>query len=111
MIEEIVIAYLNANLTVHVGGEVPNRPPLRYVVVQKKGGERENHIYTALFQFDAYAESLVAAAALCKEVMAVVDEMTDLDEVCSCEYGGDFNATDTASKRYRYQAMYNITHY
>ena len=111
MIEETIIAYLNANLSVPVGGEISDKHPLRYVVVQKKGGERENHIYTSLFQFDAYAESLAAAAALCKDVMAVVDEMTDLGEVCSCEYGGDFNATDTASKRYCYQAMYNITHY
>lgn len=111
MIETTIIAYLNANLTVYVGGEIPDKPPLRYVVVQKKGGERVNRIDTALFQFDAYAESLAAAAALCKDVMAVVEDMTDLDDICSCEYGGDFNATDTASKRYRYQAMYNITHY
>lgn len=111
MIEAIIIAYLNANLTVPVSGEIPEDKTNRYVVVQKRGGERENHIYTSLFQFDVYAESLETAATLCKEVIAVIDEMTELDEVCNCEYGGDFNATNIASKQYCYQAMYNITHY
>lgn len=111
MIEETIIAYLGANLPVHVGGEIPSKPPQRFIVVQKRGGERENHIPTSLIQFDVYAERLAEAANLCQEVMALVDDMICLDEVCSCEYGGDYNATDTASKRYRYQAMYNITHY
>ena len=111
MIEATIIAHLGANLAVHVGGEIPAKPEQRYVVVQKRGGERENHIYTSLIQFDAYAESLAEAAKLCQEVMAIVDDMICLDEVCSCEYGGDYNATDTASKRYCYQAMYDITHY
>lgn len=111
MIEQLIISHLLSRLSCCVDGEIPVEPPQRFVVVQKRGGERENHIYTSLIQFDVYAESLATAAALCKEVMAAVDNMTDLDEVCSCEYGGDYNATDTASKRYCYQAMYNITHY
>ena len=111
MIEEIIIKHLNEVLGIHVGGEVPAKPDRRFVVVQKRGGERTDHIYTSLFQFDVYAESLFEASALCKEVIKVVDDLICIEEICNCDYGGDYNATDTASKRYRYQAMYNITHY
>ena len=111
MIEETIIAYLSQNLTEPVKAEIPANPPQRFVVIQKKGSDRENHIDTALFEFDSYAESLFAAAELNEAVKAVVESLTDLDEISCCEFGGDYNATDTASKRYCYQAMYNITHY
>ena len=111
MIEEIIIKRLNAVLGIYVGGEVPVEPDQRFVVVRKRGGERTDHIYTSLIQFDVYAERLSEASALCKALVEAVDDLTCLDEICNCEYGGDYNATDTASKRYRYQAMYNITHY
>ena len=54
---------------------------------------------------------MLAAMELSKAVRDAVESMTDLDEICCCEYGGDFNDTDTASKQYCYQAVYNITYY
>ena len=111
MIEMTVISYLSARLSCHVGAEIPAKRPDRFVVVEKMGGERENFIDTATISFKSYAPTMLAAMELSKAVRDAVESMTDLDEICCCEYGGDFNDTDTASKQYCYQAVYNITYY
>ena len=35
----------------------------------------------------------------------------DLDEIIQIELNSDYNFTDTETKEYRYQAIFNITHY
>lgn len=111
MIEPIIIAYLTDHVSAEVRGEIPENRPERLVVVEKMGGDRENRIDTATISFKSYAPTLLAAMELNAEVKESVESMTDLDEISCCEYGGDFNDTDTASKQYCYQAVYNITHY
>ena len=111
MLEITIIGYLGTHITAPVYAEIPAGKPERFVVVEKMGGERENYIDTAAVSFRSFGPSLLDAMKLNEEVMAAVETMTDLDEICCCEYGGDFNDSDTASKQYCYQAMYNITYY
>lgn len=35
----------------------------------------------------------------------------DLDEIIQIDLNSDYNFTDTETKEYRYQAIFNITHY
>ena len=42
------------------------------------------------------------------ETMLDIDE---LDSISKCELNSDYNFTDTQQKKYRYQAVFNLTYY
>lgn len=111
MIEKIVLDFLTLRLTVPVRMEVPADPLKRFVVIKKADSNRENLINTTMVIAQSYAETLLEAAKLNELVKAAMDDLTDLDEICSSRLNSDYNFTDTASKRYRYQAVFDITHY
>lgn len=113
MIETVILAHLKTALdTDNVFMEVPrDNLPTRFVVVEKTGGDRENYINTASFAVQSYAESLYEAAVLNEAVKAAMDSLVEEDEVSKAAYQTDYNFTDTETKRYRYQAVYDITHY
>ena len=51
------------------------------------------------------------AAALNELVKTAADSLVTLDEIASAKLNSDYNFTDTTTKRYRYQAVYDIKHY
>jgi len=55
--------------------------------------------------------ALYEAAELNEQIKAVMDQMPDTVDVGRVELNSDYNFTDTAAKRYRYQAVYDLTHY
>ena len=110
MIEIIVLNYLNEKLSVPAYMEKPERPPKRYVLIEKVGGTRENFINTATVTLQSYAESLFLAATINEEVKVAMDNLIELDSVGSSHYNTDYNFTDTDKKKYRYQAIYHITY-
>lgn len=111
MIEEIVRAWLAGRLSVPVYLEVPERPPQAFVVLEKTGGSKIDHIRRATLALQSYAGRLTDAARLNERVKAAMEDMPDLDEVCRAALNSDYNFTDTQSKKYRYQAVYDITYY
>ena len=111
MIETIVKDFMESSLPVPVFMEYPREHHTRFVVLRKGGNSRENLIDTAMFIADSYAESLHETAKLNELVVAAFDSLTDLDAVSSSKRGGDYNAFDTQNKRYRYQAICNVTYY
>lgn len=113
MIETVILAHLKTALdTNNVFMEVPrDNLPTKFVVVEKTGGDRENLINTATFAVQSYAESLYEAAALNELTKAAMDSLVEEDEISKSAYQTDYNFTDTSTKRYRYQAVYDITHY
>ena len=106
MIEETVRKYLAGELDVPVYMELPEKPPAAFVLVEKTGSERSNHIESSMMAVQAYAGTMLEAAQLNEAVKQAMDSLALLSEVNS-----DYNFTDTASKLYRYQAVYDITHY
>lgn len=111
MIEGVVRGYLEDALDVPCRMEVPSGAPERFVVVEKTGSDTENHICRATIAVQSYGPTLLEAARLNERVKAAMDGLSGLDEICRCRLNSDYNYTDTASKRYRYQAVYDITHY
>ena len=108
MIEKIVLDYLNEILEVPAYMEMPQQQPDRFVIIEKTGGSRENHINSATFALQSYAESKYLAASLNEEVKAAMDKITELNTVSKSEYNTDYDYTDTAKKKYRYQAVYDL---
>ena len=108
MIEKTIIDYLNDNLVVPAYMEMPEDKPERFVLLEKTGSSVENLIYSATFAIQSYAESLYEAAVLNEEVKKAMDNIIALDSVLSSKLNSDYNFTDTETKEYRYQAVYDL---
>lgn len=111
MIEIIVKNHVERKLDVPVYLEFPSDAPARLVVLRKGGSSREDFIDSAMFVAESYAESLLEAARLNEQVKAAMDSLVELPSVSASARAGDYPAFDTARKRHRYQAVFNITHY
>ena len=115
MIEDVIKNFLESKLTVPVLMEVPKSPTSQFVVIEKTGGGQENLISSAILTIQSYAPSLYKAAVLNEQVkhwmMDGLEGAITLDTIAHIALDGDYNYTDTTSKRYRYQAVFDITHY
>lgn len=111
MIEEILLDYLTAAADVPVFLEIPENMPERFIVLEKTGSGCENHIFFATMAVQSYAESLYEAAKLNETVKGALLYGSTPGEICSVRLNSDYNFTDPDLDRYRYQAVYDITHY
>lgn len=111
MIELVILNYLTDYLSVPAFLEHQKNEPKRFVIFEKTSSAKSNHLPSATFAFQSYAESMYEAAKLNEEVKIVVESMIELDEISGIRLNSDYNFTDTETKRYRYQAVFDINHY
>ena len=111
MIETILLDYLEDTLKVAVWAEFPQNPPEQFVIVRFGDTTRENLLETTTVIVESYEGSLLKAAQLNQQVKAAMDVLPELPEISAARLAADYPAPDTKNKRYRYQAVYNITHY
>lgn len=111
MIEEVILNSLNEHLSVPVFLEKQAKMPTRYVLFEKTGSSERNQLGNATFAFQSYAESMYQAAKLNEELKAAVKDMIGLNEISKVSLNSDYNFTDTETKKYRYQAVFDIGHY
>ena len=112
MIEKTVIKYLSEKLKpVPVLMEYPEQmDSIPYVVMEKTGSGEYNCIKSATIALQSVDESLQKAAELNETVKAAMDELAELRGIGAVSLNSDYNFTDTTTKQYRYQAIYNITY-
>ena len=112
MIEVTIIEYLNEALDVPVWMEVPkgSDDPDEYVIVQKTGSGKSNFISHATFALQSYGGSLYEALCLNEAVKTAMDNFITRNEISASRLNSDYNFTDTTTKKYRYQAVYDITY-
>lgn len=111
MIELTILNHLKTKLSVPVYLEEPETKPARYVLFEKTGSGRSNRLGSSTFAFQSYAESLYQAAELNELVKAAVESLIETQDIAKAKLNSDYNYTDTATKRYRYQAVFDIYHY
>lgn len=111
MVEEMILDYLSGVLEVPVYMEVPENRPESFVVAEKTGSSRGNRVNHAMVVVQSYAGTLYGAARLNEQVKEAMDGLASLPQVGSARLNSDYNFTDTATKGYRYQAVYDVTHY
>lgn len=110
MIEQLVLDYLTDQLSVPVYMEVPSPLPETFVLLEKTGSSRADWISSATLALQSWAMTLLDAAKLNEQVKAVMDRMPDTADIGRTALNSDYVYTDTATKRYRYQAVYDITY-
>lgn len=111
MIESIVQNFLLKKMKVPVLTEEPEEKPEKYIVLEKTGSGGENGIKTATMTIQSYGMSLWEAAQLNEEMKKAMEEIDDQDPVSKATLNSDYNYTDTSTKRYRYQAVYDFVYY
>lgn len=111
MIEITIKKFLDDHLSVPTYLERPNKKEKRFVLFEKTGSSKRNHIISSTFAFQSYADSMYEAAKLNEELKNVVEELIQSDEISKISLNSDYNFTDTETKEYRYQAVFDITHY
>lgn len=118
MIEKVVRNYLAEELDVPVLLELPEVPsedystfPESFVVIEKIGSSRTNHVVNDSIALQSYSTTrLINAAELDEQVREAMDAIIDLDEIGGVRLASNYNFTDTSTKRYRYQCVYEIYH-
>lgn len=111
MIEITVRNKLEELLNVPVFLEQPIEKPSKYVLVERKGMGEENHLGGSLFIFQSYAESMYESASLNKALISEFKSLISLDEMVNIKLNTDYIFTDVTSKKYRYQAVFDVKHY
>ncbi|RKV93148.1 MAG: hypothetical protein D8H99_28800 [Streptococcus sp.] len=111
MIEKIVKKYLDEYLGVPSFFEHEKNMPESFVIIQKTGGSGSDYVRSSTFAFQSYAPSLQKAAELNEIVKKTIENIVTVNEVSGVHHNSDYNFTDTESKRYRYQAVYDINYF
>lgn len=111
MIEATIISYLTEKLGINVYAEVPKEIEYPFVVVTKTGGNEKNKIYHSMFAIKSYDVSLLKAAQLNERVIEAMDMLIENAQIGKVSLNSNYDNTDTANKRYRYQAVFDIYHY
>lgn len=108
MIEKTVLDYLTAALQIPGYMETPEKPPETYFLIEKTGGSAENHIFTATLVVQSIAGSLYGAAQLNEVVIGAMLDIWKHRDISRCHLNSNYNFTDTRTKQYRYQAVFDF---
>lgn len=76
-----------------------------------EGVDGELFIGDATFSNVEQTYSFVYTGKNIEEVKRVIENMIELDEIRSIRLNNDYNFTDTTTKEYRYQAIFEINYY
>jgi len=113
-IEEYLIQYFN---------DTPGFPTLyaevsdnmmadHYYLVEKTGSSTENHVITSTIAIQSISKnSLLEAIHMNEEIKLFMGQFVAAPRVARVELDSDYNFTDPDRNEYRYQAVFNITHY
>lgn len=110
MIEMTICNYLSTKLDCQVLPEKPKRPFGRMVFVERTGGNGR-FIKNTTIAIQSYGTSMYEAAELNEEVIRAMESIWELNEVVKVDLNQNYNFTDTTTKEYRYQAVFDVKHY
>lgn len=111
MIELTIKEFLDGQLDVPSFFEHQTELPDRYVLIEKVGGGQKNQLKSATVAVQSYGPSLYEAAKLNEQVKEAMLELVTVDAVSGISLNSDYNFTDTETKSYRYQAVFDINYY
>lgn len=109
MIEIIILNHLEKRLDCPVVLSLEDGfKESRFVRFERVGSSKTNLVNRVSFAFQSYGSSLLEAAELNEELKSAISEISTLDEIGSVKLVSDYNFTDNSTKKYRYQAIYEI---
>lgn len=110
IIEVYLIEYLTNELGVNVYGQEEDAEDDSYVVIEKLGSYVENFTRHATIALKSYGATLLESAKLNERVKNAMDDIIKKPEISFSKLNSDYNYTDTTTKKYRYQAVYDLVY-
>ena len=110
MIEIIIKKHLEDNLDVPIFLEMQEKMPDSFVIFEKTSGGQKNLINSATFAFQSYGDSMYEAAKLNEELKKAIFKLRWSKEVGGVKLNSDYSFTDISTKKYRYQAVFDISY-
>lgn len=110
IIEVYLIEYLSKELGVNVYGQEEDAEDGSYVVIEKLGSYVENFTRHATIALKSYGTTLLESAELNERVKNAMDDVIKKPEISCSKLNSDYNFTDTTTKKYRYQAVYDLVY-
>lgn len=116
IIEETLLKYLQEADIDAVGTNVYTMTPKQpldgnYIIIDKTGSAYQNGISRATIAIQSISsESLYKAAQINEAVIEAMGDFPGLVNIFGAHLQADYNFTNTATKQYRYQAVYDITY-
>lgn len=112
MIETSLYDYLNTKQGIPLYLESPKVLPSKYYLMEKTGGNMENHIRHSTIIIQSCAATLYDAAVMNEDIISLMlyDAVT-LADVASISLNSNYNYTDPTTRQHRYQAVFDVVHY
>lgn len=109
MIESIILEHLG-DMAEPVYMEVPEYPNSSelFNVVELTGRSINDHLESATIAVQSYGPTLYDAAELSERTVKKMLGLIEHPAVFKCALNSCYNFTNTQTKRYRYQSVYNI---
>ena len=108
IIETYIIDYLQKKTGVSCYAQYDDASQDTFIVVEKTGGYTDNFIRHATLAIQSYGSSLYDAALLNEKVKEAMDNAAECLRISASRHNSDYNYTDTSTKHYRYQAVYDL---
>lgn len=110
IIEVYLIEYLTKELGIPIYGQEEDAEDGSYVVIEKLGSYVENFTRHATIALKSYGTTLLESAKLNERVKEAMDDIIKKPEISFSKLNSDYNYTDTTTKKYRYQAVYDLVY-
>ncbi len=104
----IVLSGLKAALSVPVYMEHPTTAPAEYVILERVGGRQDVGIERASFAVQSYSDSMYGACELNDKVRKAMIGLIADPHISHIALDSDYNYTDSETKKYRYQGIYDL---
>ena len=110
LIETTIIQYLSTALeTDQIYAERPVDLPAEYWIIERTGGGEENHIQTATVAVQSISSvSMLRAAEMNQAAIRAMRDLITVEDVSRCRLNASYNFTDSDTKQYRYQAVFDL---
>lgn len=110
IIEVYLIEYLTKELGIPIYGQEEDAEEGSFVVIEKLGSYVENFTRHATIALKSYGATLLESAELNERVKSAMDDIIKKPEISCSKLNSDYNFTDTTTKKYRYQAVYDLVY-
>ena len=112
MIEVDIKKFIDDNFDYPAFMERPGTATDTFFIIEKVSGSRKEQIDFARVAVQTYAPSMYLAASLCEQLNDyMLNEFIRLENISSVDLNSTYNYTDTTTKKYRYQSLFEIYYY
>lgn len=110
ILEKFLIDWIARKTGYDVHAEVPEGHPAEFYTVERTGSHTVNRVATVTVAIKSWnSASTYAAAEMNDGLKREMETLVQEPEISACRLSTDYPFTDTETKYYRYQAVYNIT--